>query len=187
MTKKPTITPGIVAELRQTLDRLVSETDKPSLTASSRRSLEAEIRKVIDDLGQFLNELDPIRQSTSVFDPGNPKIVGRFISLALVAQPRHALTEIARFYGSGVYAIYYKGGFPLYAALSASETPIYVGQAAPLSTTHARQWSKEIGSADALRSIARISAARQRHSTSLTLNSGPWLCKADGKQRPRII
>lgn len=131
MTKKPTITPGIVAELRQTLDRLVSETDKPSLTASSRRSLEAEIRKVIDDLGQFLNELDQIRQPTSVFDPGNPKIVGRFISLALVAQPRHALTDIARFYGSGVYAIYYKGGFPLYAALSASETPIYVGQAAP--------------------------------------------------------
>jgi hypothetical protein len=66
-----------------------------------------------------------------VFDPSNPKIVGRFVSLALVAQLRHPLKEVARFYGSGVYAIYYKGEFPLYKPLSASETPIYVGQAAP--------------------------------------------------------
>lgn len=131
MSRKPTVTAGIVGELRRTLERLHAEIDRPSLTAPARRTLEAEIRKVIDELGQFLNDLDPIRQPTSVFDPGNPKIVGRFISLALVAQPRHPLGEIARFYGSGVYALYYKGDFPIYAALSGAETPIYVGQAAP--------------------------------------------------------
>ena len=131
MSKKKPGPAAIIADLHQTLDRLFTETDKPSLTIPARRSLENEIRKVINGLGQFLNELDPIRQPTSVFDPGNPKIVGRFISLALVAQPRHSLPEIARFYGSGVYAIYYKGSFPLYARLSGSESPIYVGQAAP--------------------------------------------------------
>ena len=131
MSRKPTPSPALVGDLRLTLDRLLAETDKPSLTLSARRSLEAEIRKVIEELGQFLNELDPIRQPASVFDPGNPKIVGRFISLALVAQRRRPLSDITRFYGSGVYALYYKGSFPLYAPLASAETPIYVGQAAP--------------------------------------------------------
>lgn len=120
-----------VSELRQTLQRLISETDRPSLTTAGRRKLEAEIRGVVDELGKFLNELDPIRQPSAVFDPSNPKIVGRFISLAMVAQQRHPLAEIQRFYGSGIYAIYYKGPFPLYARISGTETPIYVGQAAP--------------------------------------------------------
>ena len=131
MSRKPTPSPALVVDLRQTLDRLLAETDRPSLTLSARRVLEAEIRKVIEELGQFLNELDPIRQPASVFDPGNPKIVGRFISLALVAQRRQPLTDISRFYGSGVYALYYKGDFPLYAPFAGTETPIYVGQAAP--------------------------------------------------------
>ena len=127
MSRKPTPSPALVGDLRQTLDRLLAETDKPSLTASARRLLEGEIRKVIEELGQFLNELDPIRQPASVFDPGNPKIVGRFISLALVAQRRQPLSDITRFYGSGVYALYYKGDFPLYGSLAGAETPIYVG------------------------------------------------------------
>lgn len=132
MSEKQANSAAIVAELQQTLQRLLEETNKPSLTAAARRTLEREIRKVIDGLSQFLSELDPIRQPTSVFDPGNPKIVGRFISLALVAQPRHPLAEIPRFYGSGVYAIYYNGDFHCYAPISSSETPIYAGQAAPV-------------------------------------------------------
>jgi hypothetical protein len=131
MSKKQSGSAAIVADLRRTLERLLAETNKPSLTAAARRALESEIREVIDGLSKFLNDLDPIRQPTSVFDPGNPKIVGRFISLALVAQPRQPLAVIPRSYGSGVYAIYYNGGFAHYAPISSSETPIYVGQAAP--------------------------------------------------------
>jgi hypothetical protein len=131
MTRKPTAAPSPIAELRANLDRLVEQTASTTLTAPKRRALEKEIRGVIDELGSFLNTLDPIRQPTAVFDPSNPKVVGRFVSLALVAQQRHPLAEIPRFYGSGIYAIYYKGQFPLYAPISGSETPIYVGQAAP--------------------------------------------------------
>lgn len=137
MSRKPTATTTIVTDLRKTLDRLHAEIDKPALSATARRGLEGEVRKVIDELALFLNELDPIRQPTAIFDPGNPKIVGRFISIALVAQPRYNLQEINRFYGSGVYALYYKGDFPLYSKLSKTETPIYVGQAAP-AVTNAR-------------------------------------------------
>lgn len=134
MSKKPTTLSAettAVAELRQTLDKLTKQAGAAELPTRKRRLLEAEIRLVIDELATFLNHLDPIRQPTSVFDPSNPKVVGRFVSLALVAQERHPLAEIPQFYGSGVYAIYYRGPFELYAPLSATETPIYVGQAAP--------------------------------------------------------
>lgn len=122
-----------VAELRQTLGQLMEEAANQSLSTANRRALEAQIRAVMDELSEFLGQLDPIREPVSVFDPSNPKIVGRFVSLALVAQPRHPLAEVAtrRFYGSGVYAIYYVGDFPAYRPLSRSETPIYVGQASP--------------------------------------------------------
>ncbi len=64
-------------------------------------------------------------------------MVGRFVALAMVAQDRHKLSDIPKFYGSGVYAIYYKGMFPDYQPLSGSETPIYVGKASP-SVSNAR-------------------------------------------------
>ncbi|AEG49665.1 Restriction endonuclease, type II, Eco29kI [Sphingobium chlorophenolicum L-1] len=120
-----------IAELRANLDQLIEQTTSATLSTPRRRALEKEIRSVIEELGSFLNTLDPIRQPSAVFDPSNPKVVGRFVSLALVAQQRHPLSEIPRFYGSGIYAIYYKGSFPPYAPISGSETPIYVGQAAP--------------------------------------------------------
>lgn len=123
--------PSPLLDLRTTLDQLTEESRSAQLSAPKRRALDREIRKVIDELETFLNKLDPVRQPSAIFDPSNPKIVGRFVSLALVAQQRHPLSEIPRSYGSGIYAIYYNGPFPSYAPIRGSETPIYVGQAAP--------------------------------------------------------
>lgn len=74
---------------------------------------------------------DPIRMPRATFDPADPKAIGRMVSIALLAQPLIALEEIQPAYGSGVYAIYYRGEHPLYASISGSETPIYVGKADP--------------------------------------------------------
>ena len=41
------------------------------------------------------------------------------------------MNQVPTVYGSGVYAIYYRGPFPLYAKIACTETPVYVGQAAP--------------------------------------------------------
>lgn len=133
MSRKPTLKPSQlpIAQLRATLDELTAQATSTQLSTPRRRALDREIRGVIEELESFLNELDPIRQPSAVFDPSNPKVVGRFVSLALVAQQRHPLSDIPRSYGSGIYAIYYNGSFPTYAPLSGSETPIYVGQAAP--------------------------------------------------------
>jgi hypothetical protein len=67
------------------------------------------------------------------FDPADPKAIGRMVSIALLAQPLIPLSRVQPSYGSGVYAIYYRGDHPLYYGISGSETPIYVGKADPAS------------------------------------------------------
>lgn len=74
---------------------------------------------------------DPVKVPRTTFDPSDPKVVGRMVALALLAQPRVPLGTIRPAYGSGVYAIYYQGPHPLYADISGTETPIYVGKADP--------------------------------------------------------
>ena len=120
----------LVDRLKKDLSEL-TELAASGLSPQSRKAVDNHIRDVIAELNKLLHTLDPIRQPAAVFDPSDPKIVGRFIALALVAQPRQPLNSVEKFYGSGVYAIYYNGPFLLYQALSGSETPIYVGQAAP--------------------------------------------------------
>ena len=75
---------------------------------------------------------DPIRTPRITFDPGDPKVVARMVSIALLAQPLIPLRDIRPAYGSGVYAIYYRGTHPLYRDISGSETPIYIGKADPV-------------------------------------------------------
>lgn len=126
---------ALVANLKQQLDALVAHASKGTLKPGERRKIDAEIRAVISGLETLLREIDPVRQPISVFDPSNPKIIGRFIALALVAQKRQPISDVPTFYGSGVYAIYYKGDYKLYQPIARSETPIYVGQAAPATNT----------------------------------------------------
>lgn len=123
--------PDSISALRASLERLAAEASDATLSVPKRRKLEGQIKETIDTLTTLLAKLDPIAQPTSVFDPSNPKVVGRFVALALVAQDRHPLAHIPRTYGSGVYAIYYNGSFPAYQPISGTETPVYVGQAAP--------------------------------------------------------
>lgn len=134
MTKAPRTSAAPAAEvarLRTAIGELLTAAATAGLSGTGLRKLNDEIRVAIAELDEFLRDLDPIRQPSSVFDPSNPKVVGRFVSLALVAQTRHPLADIPKVYGSGVYAIYYKGSFEFYRPWSGSETPLYVGQAAP--------------------------------------------------------
>jgi hypothetical protein len=120
-----------IAALRERVSALTSLADSAPFSPAARRKVDHELRDVIETLEAALRRLDPITMPRSVFDPSNPKVIGRFTALALVAQERVPLISVGQFYGSGVYAIYYRGAYPLYAPLSDTETPIYVGQAAP--------------------------------------------------------
>lgn len=126
--------PGdVTKELKDLLAKLKSETDSTTLSNHARKKLESEVQDVINGLSGLLDDLDPIRRPTSLFNPSNPQVVGRFVALAMVAQQRIQLADLERSYGSGVYAIYYSGKFPAYAPISGTETPIYVGKADPAS------------------------------------------------------
>jgi len=120
-----------VAALRERVAALTALAESAPPAPIARKRVDSELRGLIETLEAALRRLDPIAMPRSVFDPSNPKVIGRFTALAMVAQELVPLADIGQFYGSGVYAIYYRGTYPLYAPLSGSETPIYVGQAAP--------------------------------------------------------
>jgi hypothetical protein len=130
MTETSKATPQTLAlKLRNDLERLLKDTRHLEFTPKGRSLLSVEIQKSAAALNGLLAELDPIDRPSAVFDPGNPRTVGFFVALALSAQPRRPLAALKEFYGTGVYALYYKGNFAPYQPISESETPIYVGMA----------------------------------------------------------
>ena len=93
----------------------VGSRDLSGLSTARRNQLRELIRQAIQRLEAVSSGLDPVRVPSVVFDPADPEVVGRLIGDTLLVQPRIALGTLPRFYGSGVYAIYYNGDFPAYA------------------------------------------------------------------------
>ena len=92
------------------------------------------VEAALDLLTALAHDLDPIKKPTQTFNPSDPAVVGPFIAMAMLAQPLKPMAEInqvPKFYGSGIYAIYYHGDFDAYGPISGSEHPIYVGKADP--------------------------------------------------------
>ena len=132
MTKPPRSSADqLIDKLRRDLSELAEHARTASLGPNIRKKLNKEIANAAGALNELLVELDPRKRPNAVFDPGNPRTIGFFVALALTAQPRLPLQSIGEFYGSGGYAIYYSGDYPLYAPIRGTETPVYVGQAAP--------------------------------------------------------
>lgn len=104
-----------------------------SLPARRSKELREQLEAVATEFRETLAGLDPTKQPTSYFDPADPRLFGTFAAVALMGQDRMPLDamETAKFYGAGIYAIYYQGAFPLYAPISNTEHPIYVGKADP--------------------------------------------------------
>jgi hypothetical protein len=123
----------LAEELRALLARIPS--DPGTLKDAERKSLRRELAAVSQELHEKLSILDHTKQPESFFDPSDPALFGVFAAIALMGQERVPLgaLESNRFYGSGVYAIYYKGTVDYYRPIASSETPIYVGKASPAS------------------------------------------------------
>ena len=126
---------SIANRLTADLSELIETAATASPSSTVRKRLDAELRELVGRVDAFLRELDPVHQPRFMFDPGNPAVVGRFIALAMISQPRVALNQVERFYGSGIYALYYDGDFSAYVPIKGTEAPIYVGKADPRSDT----------------------------------------------------
>jgi hypothetical protein len=120
----------LAAQLKQISESLAAE--KPGqLPVSRAKRVRKTITEAYDQLRKVMEGLDPIKHPGFVFDPSNPNVAGRIVGITMIAQARKPLANLERFYGSGVYAIYYNGKFPAYARITKREHPIYVGKADP--------------------------------------------------------
>ena len=101
--------------------------------AGVQRPTIARFESLTQELKRRLSNLEPARPPASYFDPSDPRMFGIFAALVLVGQEKLPMVELRshRFYGSGVYAIYYNGEFKPYSLISRTEHPIYVGKADP--------------------------------------------------------
>lgn len=124
-------------DLLDELAKLITELRglAPDLGKHASRRACMRLESVMAEIEAARADLDPIKMPAGTFDPAYPDTAGRLVVLALIAQPHAPLAAIARTYGSGVYAIYYRGRHPAYAGISRTETPIYVGKADPASNT----------------------------------------------------
>lgn len=121
----------LTVELKKLSDNLAHESP-PVLPRACARRIRTAITESYVKLRKVIDDLDPVRPAEFVFDPSNPNVVGRFVAITMIAQPRRPLATAHRFYGSGIYAIYYNGDHPTYRPISKREHPIYVGKADPL-------------------------------------------------------
>ena len=111
----------LAAQINELAAILASE-ESSQLTANRARRVRKTITEAYEKLRKVVENLDPIKHPGLVFDPSNPNVVGRIVGITMIAQPRKPLAHIERFYGSGVYALYYSGDYPAYAGLFASQS-----------------------------------------------------------------
>lgn len=121
----------IARELRTLLARIEEVPD--TLSDRQSKKLREDLEEVAQELRERIAWLDPVKMPGALFDPADPSLFGIFAAVALLGQDRVPLEDLAetRFYGSGIYAIYYNGDFPLYQPIVGTENPIYVGLAIP--------------------------------------------------------
>ena len=104
-----------------------------SLNAGQRTKRQRELENSIQALVCFVARLDPVAEPDLILDPADPHVIGRLIAKAMLERDRCPLASLEdrRFYGSGVYALYYRGAFKAYQPISGTDHPIYVGKANP--------------------------------------------------------
>ena len=129
---------NIEFNLKQLVDELLLVSgeipDSADLRPKARTKRELEnLSLVISRLEALNRRADPVHYPDNVFDPSDPRTVGRLIAQALLEEKKLPLSGLQKFYGSGVYAIYYHGNFDAYRPASSTETPLYVGKVDPKS------------------------------------------------------
>ncbi len=125
---------AVLETLQALLETLDGTYVTPDMISTARRKkLRVKIDAALLELQRVLQEMSPVRMPAVVLDPSDPKVIGKLIADTLLEQPRFPLEAVPRFYGSGVYALYYRGRFDAYEPISGTETPLYVGKADPSS------------------------------------------------------
>lgn len=129
MAKRPEVKE--VEKAREALEEMVAAMRDAEFTTPSRKKVRVTIAEMRETLERLDRSIDEIAMPDAIFEPSDPRLIGHFVALALLARDRRPLARGRKFYGAGVYAIYYTGDFEPYTPISGTETPIYVGKADP--------------------------------------------------------
>ena len=122
----------LVDDLTALLSDLPDEPAKPDgYSAHLLRKLRKDVCIAMDRLDKLSGVLDQVKKPEFVFDPSDPQRVGELISNTMLAQRKLPLAQVDKFWGAGVYAIYYNGDFDAYRPIKGTDHPIYVGKADP--------------------------------------------------------
>lgn len=121
-------------QLKKLSETLVRE-DGIGLSSPRAKRVLKTIADARERLQKVIENLDPVKHPSFIFEPSNPNVAGRIAGIAMIAQTRKSLALVEKFYGAGVYAIYYNGPFEAYRSISRKEHPIYVGKADPADPT----------------------------------------------------
>jgi hypothetical protein len=109
----------------------------PDPDVDSRKSTQVrnKVRKAVTGLIEMAegltDEIGPFRRPSFVFNPAGFDVIAHVMATALMAQPARPLSNLPKEMGSGIYALFYKGDLPFYAALKGGNVPVYVGSASP--------------------------------------------------------
>jgi hypothetical protein len=95
-------------ELKELSDKLASE-EASQLPAARASLVRKTISEAYEKLRKVIEDLDPIKRPGFVFEPSDPNVAGRVVGIALIAPAGKTLLSLDRFYGSGVYALYFGG------------------------------------------------------------------------------
>lgn len=150
------------------LSELIQELELVSRENYSRAKVTALAKRLAD----LAEKADLVRRPSFIFDPSDPTLVGRFVAMMLAAQQQFPLSTLGKFYGTGVYAIYYHGGFKPYKPISKSQHPIYVGKAKPINSKAAE------ATAQGIKLWARLGEHRRTiEKATSTLQSSNFTCR----------
>jgi len=110
------------------------------------------------------------------YDPLNYENLARNVVTAMLERPAGPLPPRTAYDGSGVYAIYYGGDFPVYAALSKScnSLPIYVGKAVP---QRARKGGTVLSNTDRRALYNRLTQHSKSIEQAQNLNISDFACR----------
>lgn len=95
------------------------------------RKLRAAVVSTDTKLRALMLRLDRVRRLGDPFNPASPDAFAQSIANKLLLETPLPLGELVPFYGSGVYALFYRGPVSAYARISGTRIPIYVGKADP--------------------------------------------------------
>ena len=112
----------------------VIENELPEYSEGQLQSRDKKLAAIAETINQARYRIDPAKHEIIAISLGRPDALSRFFAFSFIEKDRVEFADIgtSKFYGSGVYALYYNDSkIDAYRPISGTETPIYVGKAIP--------------------------------------------------------